>query len=76
MAAHVEHTVHGCLVADFAFVRPIPTVRMLASRAENIHIKGTVSPSPRATASRSSRALKMFILKGQSRAPKIFILSS
>jgi hypothetical protein len=36
MAAHVEHTVHGCLVADFAFVRTIPTVRLLASRAENI----------------------------------------
>jgi hypothetical protein len=60
MAAHVEHTVHGCLVADFAFVRPIPTVRLLASRAENIHIKGTVS--------RSSRKLKMLILKGQSPA--------
>jgi hypothetical protein len=60
MAAHVEHTVHGCLVADFAFVRAIPTVRLLASRAEYINIKGTVSRSP--------RPLKIFILKGQSRA--------
>jgi hypothetical protein len=60
MAAHVEDTVHGCLVADFAFVRPIPTVRLLASRAENIHTKGTVS--------RSSRALKILILKRKSRA--------
>jgi hypothetical protein len=53
MAAHVEHTVHGCLVADFAFVRAIPTVRLLASRAEYINIKGTVSRSP--------RPLKIFI---------------